>query len=130
MLSSSIFATIVIAISAIRVQAKSDWNGQAQFVLGPGHEQRSRRPNIVFILTDDQDLHMNSLDYVPFIQKHLIKRGTLYKKHFCTTAICCPSRVSILTGKLSHNTNVTDVSPPYGEIPVPAVPSNYFDRPF
>ncbi|KAJ0268250.1 hypothetical protein COL940_013569 [Colletotrichum noveboracense] len=43
----------------------------------------SRRPNIVFILTDDQDLHMNSLDYVPFIKKHLIDQGTLYKRHFC-----------------------------------------------
>lgn len=75
----------------------------------------SRRPNIVFILTDDQDLHMNSLDYVPFIKKHLIDQGTLYKRHFCTTAVCCPSRVTLWTGKAAHNTNVTDIFPPYGE---------------
>lgn len=75
----------------------------------------SRRPNIVFILTDDQDLHMNSLDYLPHINKHIIEQGTLFKKHFCTTAICCPSRVTLLTGKAAHNTNVTDVSPPYGK---------------
>jgi arylsulfatase A-like enzyme len=78
---------------------------------------RSKQPNIVFILTDDQDLHMNSLDYVPLIRKHLIEQGTLFTKHFCTTAICCPARASILTGMLSHNTNVTDVSPPYGGYP-------------
>lgn len=75
----------------------------------------SRRPNIVFILTDDQDLHMNSLDYLPHINKHLTEQGTLFKKHFCTTAICCPSRVTLWTGKAAHNTNVTDVSPPYGK---------------
>jgi hypothetical protein len=56
-------------------------------LFGPKHASKSR-PNIVFILTDDQDLHMNSLDYVPRIKKHLIDRGTLYTKHFCTTAIC------------------------------------------
>ncbi|KAL0930670.1 Arylsulfatase 3 [Colletotrichum truncatum] len=77
----------------------------------------SRKPNIVFILTDDQDLHMNSLDYVPLIKKHLIDQGTLYKRHFCTTAVCCPSRVTLWTGKAAHNTNVTDIFPPYGGYP-------------
>ncbi|KAK0385072.1 hypothetical protein NLU13_7550 [Sarocladium strictum] len=66
----------------------------------------SKQPNIIFILTDDQDLHMNSLDHVPLIRKNLIEQ-----------AICCPARVSVLTGRLSHNTNVTDVVPPYGGYP-------------
>lgn len=74
-----------------------------------------QKPNIVFILTDDQDLHMNSLDYLPLIKKHLIDHGTLYKRHYCTTAVCCPSRVSLWTGRQAHNTNVTDVNPPYGQ---------------
>ncbi|KAL2194099.1 alkaline-phosphatase-like protein [Corynascus similis CBS 632.67] len=78
---------------------------------------QGKRPNIVFILTDDQDLHMQSLDYLPLIKKHLIDKGTFFKRHYCTTAICCPSRVSLWTGKLAHNTNVTDVSPPYGGYP-------------
>ncbi|KAF2119488.1 alkaline-phosphatase-like protein [Lophiotrema nucula] len=80
-------------------------------------EGYSERPNIVFILTDDQDLHLNSLDYLPHVQKHLIAEGTSYKKHFCTIALCCPSRVSLWTGKAAHNTNVTDVNPPYGGYP-------------
>lgn len=75
-----------------------------------------KKPNIVFILTDDQDLHMQSLDYMPLLRKHLAEEGTLYKRHFCTTAICCPSRVSLWTGKQAHNTNVTDVNPPYGKL--------------
>lgn len=61
---------------------------------------------------------MNSLDYVPLIKKHLLDEGTLYKRHYCTTAICCPARVSLLTGQQAHNTNVTDVNPPHGKIPL------------
>ena len=86
----------------------------AQHPLGLGPHKGPKRPNIVFILTDDQDLHMNSLDYLPYIKKHITDRGTFYKKHFCSTALCCPSRVTLWTGKLAHNTNVTDVSPPHG----------------
>jgi arylsulfatase A-like enzyme len=84
-----------------------------QKLLGLGPQEK--KPNIVFVLTDDQDLHMQSLDYMPLIKKHLIDQGTLYKRHYCTTAICCPARVSLWTGKLAHNTNVTDVNPPHGE---------------
>ncbi|KAI2778173.1 Arylsulphatase [Daldinia loculata] len=82
------------------------WTGQPQ-----------SRPNIVFILTDDQDLHLNSIEYMPFLKKHLIEHGTFYKRHFCTTALCCPSRTTIFTGKNAHNTNVTNVVPPYGGYP-------------
>ncbi|KAH8660230.1 alkaline-phosphatase-like protein [Xylariales sp. PMI_506] len=77
----------------------------------------SSRPNIVFILTDDQDTHMNSLDYMPRTQKYIIEQGTLFEKHYCTVAICCPSRVNLWTGRMPHNTNVTDVEPPYGGYP-------------
>lgn len=72
------------------------------------------RPNVVFILTDDQDTHLGSLNYMPFVKKHLINKGTHYRGHYCTTSVCCPSRVTLWTGKLAHNTNVTDVNPPYG----------------
>jgi N-acetylglucosamine-6-sulfatase len=74
----------------------------------------AKRPNIVFIITDDQDQRMGSLDYMPLLKKHIIDEGTLYKSHYCTIAICCPSRVNLWTGKAAHNTNVTDVVPPYG----------------
>jgi arylsulfatase A-like enzyme len=77
---------------------------------------KTRSPSIVFFLLDDLDYQLQSLDYLPFVQKHLVEKGTLYEKHFCTTALCCPSRVSLWTGKAAHNTNVTDVNPPYGRL--------------
>lgn len=73
-----------------------------------------KQPNIVFILTDDQDLHMDSLSYMPQLKKHISDQGTTFENHYCTVALCCPSRVSLWTGKAAHNTNVTDVNPPYG----------------
>ncbi|KAL6364958.1 hypothetical protein LRP88_00933 [Fusarium phalaenopsidis] len=87
-------------------------------LFGSGPEEKPTRPNIVFVFTDDQDLHMDSLKFTPLIQKHLIDQGTAYKRHFCTTAVCCPSRASLWTGKLAHNTNVTDLNPPYGGFPI------------
>ena len=74
------------------------------------------RPNIIFFLTDDQDVHLDSLAYQPSVHRHLIDQGLTFKRHFCTVALCCPSRVNLWTGKAAHNTNVTDINPPYGEL--------------
>ena len=85
-----------------------------QYGLGSSARTNRDRPNIIFVFTDDQDLQMDSLSYMPLVKKHLIDQGTFYKRHFCTVALCCPSLVSLWTGKAAHNTNVTDVLPPYG----------------
>lgn len=82
-----------------------------------GQSADKKRPNFIFILTDDQDLYLDSLDYTPLTLKHLKQKGTFFKNHFVTTALCCPSRVSLWTGRQAHNTNVTDVFPPYGGYP-------------
>jgi arylsulfatase A-like enzyme len=78
-----------------------------------------KRPNVVFILADDQDAKLDSLNYMPSVQKHLLDGGTHFQKHYCTVALCCPSRVSLWTGKTAHNTNVTNVVPPYGTLRQP-----------
>ncbi|OJJ43639.1 hypothetical protein ASPZODRAFT_73938 [Penicilliopsis zonata CBS 506.65] len=76
-----------------------------------------KQPNILFIITDDQDLELDSINYTPLTLKHIRRKGTFFKNHFVTTALCCPSRVSLWTGRQAHNTNVTDVKPPYGGYP-------------
>lgn len=74
------------------------------------------RPNVLMILTDDQgklerescvgscsltkkDKLMNSMDYMPNVQRLLGDNGVTSHKHYCTSAFCCPSRVSLFTGK-------------------------------
>ncbi|KAJ5808977.1 hypothetical protein N7474_010246 [Penicillium riverlandense] len=102
--------------------AQADAQSVLQAVLGssdspPLPSRPRRQPNILFIITDDQDLQLNSVAYTPLIAKHLRDKGTAFANHFVTTSLCCPSRVSLWSGKLAHNTNVTDVSPPYGGYP-------------
>lgn len=75
--------------------------------LAAGHATIPKRSNVILVLTDDQDLHLNSLEYMPITLKHFRDEGTEFRKHYCTIAVCCPSRVSLLTGKMAHNTNVT-----------------------
>jgi hypothetical protein len=57
------------------------------------------KPNFVFILSDDQDYEMDSLDYMPLLKKYLADEGTRFERHYATTAQCCPSRASLWTGK-------------------------------
>lgn len=44
---------------------------------------------------------------MPLLQKHVVQQGTLFSHHYCTVALCCPSRVNLWTGRAAHNTNVS-----------------------
>lgn len=63
------------------------------------------KPNLVFLLTDDQDVLLNSLDAMPTVQAELIAKGATYSRGYVTTPVCCPSRTSSLTGRFAHNLN-------------------------
>ncbi|CAI6330737.1 unnamed protein product [Periconia digitata] len=76
-----------------------------------------KKKSVVFILTDDQDQRMNSLDHMPEVQKLLIDEGTWYQRHYAPTALCCPARVSIWTGLHAHNHKVTSVHGKWGGWP-------------
>lgn len=64
-------------------------------------------PNIIVILADDlsEDVMNAVLDnnLAPNIQQYLIDEGVSFKQSFVTTALCCPSRATFLTGMYSHN---------------------------
>jgi arylsulfatase A-like enzyme len=64
------------------------------------------RPNILFILTDDQ--RIETLDVMPNTKQLFEDQGTYFPNAFATTPVCCPSRASILTGLYSHNHGVKD----------------------
>ncbi len=75
-------------------------------------DQNSPRPNVVFVLTDDQRSdalgcmghpHLKT----PYIDR-LAKEGLLFKNHFCTTSLCSPSRASILGGLYAHSHGVVN----------------------
>ncbi|HEY2431627.1 MAG TPA: sulfatase [Vicinamibacterales bacterium] len=73
----------------------------------------ARRPNIVFILTDDQRWDAISLQghsgplKTPNIDR-IGKEGVYFRNTFDTTSLCSPSRATILTGVYAHVHGVTN----------------------
>ena len=64
----------------------------------------AERPNVLLILTDDQ--RAGTQVAMPTVMDELVGAGTSYPNAFVPTSWCCPSRVSLLTGKFAHNTGV------------------------
>lgn len=46
----------------------------------------------VYIITDDQDIKLGSLDVQPQVRKLLMDEGMFFQNAFVTTPVCCPSR--------------------------------------
>lgn len=72
----------------------------------------TRVPNIVLILTDDQET--TSFREMPRVQSLLVEQGTTFTSAFATTPLCAPSRASILTGVYAHNHGVRHNALPLG----------------
>src|SRR2546423_14296968 len=70
----------------------------------------ARRPNVVFILTDDQRWDCLGCAGHPYLKTpnidRLAREGVYFKKAFCTTSLCSPCRATILSGLYSHTHKV------------------------
>jgi len=65
-----------------------------------------KRPNVIFIFTDDHASHAlgcygSKINQTPNLDR-IAQEGMLFQNCFCTNSICGPSRAVILTGKHSH----------------------------
>lgn len=72
---------------------------------------RESRPNIVVVVFDDLEVPL--ADALPRWQQ-LQQQGTTFDHAVVTSPLCCPSRVSILTGRYAHNHGVTWNAGPKG----------------
>jgi len=73
---------------------------------------KDKRPNIIFILTDDQrwdalGVMGNPIIRTPNMDK-LATAGILFQNSYVTTSICCVSRASILTGQYESRHKIHD----------------------
>ena len=62
-----------------------------------------KKPNILFVLTDDQDRQLGSTAVMPNLAKYVTDRGANVTNFFVNTPICCPSRSTIFSGRYNHN---------------------------
>ena len=75
-------------------------------------EEKSQRPNIIFIMSDDHayqaiSAYDNTLIETPNIDR-IAEMGMLFTQASVTNSICAPSRATILTGKHSHMNGKVD----------------------
>jgi N-acetylglucosamine-6-sulfatase len=66
--------------------------------------QAQTKPNILFILTDDQA--ESTLAYMPNVQNLIQQKGHAFSNAFNAYPLCCPSRATIQRGQYAHNTSV------------------------
>ena len=73
------------------------------------------RPNIVFVITDDQRWDAMGCAGHPFLKTpnmdRLARGGAMFQNAFVTTPLCSPSRSSFLTGQYVHTTGVVANGP-------------------
>jgi hypothetical protein len=70
------------------------------------------RPNIIFVLTDDQ--MPGTEKEMPALQSNLVREGTKFANMTSTFPLCCPGRATLLRGQYVHNTQIYGNSPPAG----------------
>jgi N-acetylglucosamine-6-sulfatase len=86
------------------------------------------KPNFVLIQTDDQTLDGLYASYkafagapatraMPSTLDLIAKRGMTFSRYYVSYPLCCPSRVSLLTGRYAHNHNVRGNVAPNGGYP-------------
>jgi len=83
-----------------------------------------QKPNFVVIQTDDQTLDQLYATYTPAggtaIQAmpntlaSIAAKGITFNRYYVSYPLCCPSRVSLLTGRYAHNHNDRGNVPPNG----------------
>ncbi|HKA66659.1 MAG TPA: sulfatase-like hydrolase/transferase, partial [Solirubrobacterales bacterium] len=83
-----------------------------------------QRPNFVVIQTDDQTLDQLYATYtppgggtitaMPNTLASIAGKGITFNRYYVSYPLCCPSRVSLLTGRYAHNHNDRGNVPPEG----------------
>uniref|UniRef100_A0A8D1FUQ3 N-acetylglucosamine-6-sulfatase n=1 Tax=Sus scrofa TaxID=9823 RepID=A0A8D1FUQ3_PIG len=68
----------------------------------------SRRPNVVLLLADDQDEVLGGMTPLKKTKALIGEMGMTFSSAYVPSALCCPSRASILTGKYPHNHHVVN----------------------
>ena len=73
-------------------------------------DELQSRPNVLFIMTDQQTAGAMSATGNFYINTPnmdaLAKNGVLFRQSYCTSPVCSPSRSSLVTSRMPHETGV------------------------
>jgi arylsulfatase A-like enzyme len=102
------------------------------FSCGNPPEEEGRRPNLLFIMTDQQRFDAlgyagNSALETPNLDR-LAKEGAWFKNAYTQCAVCTPARVSMLTGSALKNTGVISNGNAYDEEETGIMPMKTYDE--
>jgi N-acetylglucosamine-6-sulfatase len=71
-----------------------------------------KNPNIVLLMSDDQAVE--SLRFMPILDRKLANAGVTFTNSFASFPLCCPSRATMLTGQYPDNHGVRTNQQPSG----------------
>jgi N-acetylglucosamine-6-sulfatase len=126
-LSAALFALLICLVLGSSAQA-----GPATALSSPISEEAleerssepvSERPSFVVIQTDDETLDQLytvfnaggiEVPAMPNTLSMIAGRGETFNRYYVSYPLCCPSRVTLLTGRYAHNSNVRGNVQPNG----------------
>jgi len=76
------------------------------------NRKESRKPNLLFLYTDEQAVstmpcYGNNLIEAPYL-KALGEKSFVFERAYCSQSVCTPSRSTLLTGLYPHSTGCTE----------------------
>jgi N-acetylglucosamine-6-sulfatase len=90
---------------------------------GAAQASATQKPSFVVIQIDDAtldqlyaSLNVGGIEVqaMPYTLSLIANRGISFNRYYVSYPLCCPSRVSLLTGRYAHNHNVRGNVPPNG----------------
>jgi arylsulfatase A-like enzyme len=98
-------------LAAVLVSAAGLLTGAGGVDAAPA-QQGARPPNIVLVLSDDEDLGIHR--YMPKVKALIEDQGAVFQNFFVTYPLCAPGRASLLRGQYPHNALILGNLPPQG----------------
>lgn len=101
--------TLILSIAS----ASATWSQSAR--PAPRNSKSARKPNVVFIVSDDLNNHLGTYGYpvkTPNLDR-LAQQGIRFDRAYAQYPLCNPSRTSFISGRRPSTTGVTNnVTPP------------------
>jgi arylsulfatase A-like enzyme len=114
---------LAVAAALLALLACLVFAGRGAESAGAAQQSATQKPSFVVIQTDDEtldqlyaSLNVGGIDVqaMPYTLSLIAGRGITFNRYYVPYPLCCPSRVSLLTGRYAHNHNVRGNVPPNG----------------